>query len=110
MIAPALLVVLAEHVSHLVVTGNIAGRGLVKNPALHQSLFGDGISNVLSGLAGATQPHPRRWQTQAGRLVTTVWQFGACCCDPVLRSLTMRPRAVWRAVRAPIAFGDLVST
>ena len=52
-IAPACLVVLAEHVGHLVVTGHIVGRDLIKNPGLDRSLFGDGLSNILSGLCGS---------------------------------------------------------
>ncbi|PKP30175.1 MAG: uracil permease [Bacteroidetes bacterium HGW-Bacteroidetes-17] len=52
-IAPACIVVLAEHISHLIVTGKITESDLMKNPGLHRSLLGDGISNVLSGFAGS---------------------------------------------------------
>jgi uracil permease len=52
-IAPACIVVLAEHISHLIVTGKITGEDLMKNPGLHRSLLGDGISNMLSGLTGS---------------------------------------------------------
>jgi uracil permease len=52
-IAPACIVVLAEHISHLIVTGKIAGEDLMAKPGLHKSLLGDGISNVLSGVAGS---------------------------------------------------------
>jgi uracil permease len=52
-IAPACIVVLAEHISHLIVTGKIAGEDLMKKPGLHRSLLGDGISNVLSGFTGS---------------------------------------------------------
>jgi uracil permease len=52
-IAPACIVVLAEHISHLIVTGKITGNDLMKTPGLHRSLLGDGISNVLSGFAGS---------------------------------------------------------
>ena len=52
-IAPACIVVLAEHISHLIVTGKITDSDLMKNPGLHRSLLGDGISNVLSGFAGS---------------------------------------------------------
>jgi uracil permease len=52
-IAPACIVVLAEHISHLIVTGKITGTDLMKNPGLHKSLLGDGISNVLSGFTGS---------------------------------------------------------
>ncbi len=52
-IAPACIVVLAEHISHLIVTGRITNEDLIKNPGLHRSLLGDGISNLLSGFAGS---------------------------------------------------------
>jgi len=52
-IAPACIVVLAEHISHLIVTGKITGEDLMKKPGLHRSLLGDGISNMLSGLTGS---------------------------------------------------------
>ncbi len=52
-IAPACIVVLAEHISHLIVTGKITNSDLMENPGLHRSLLGDGISNVLSGFAGS---------------------------------------------------------
>jgi uracil permease len=52
-IAPACIVVLAEHISHLIVTGKITESDLMQNPGLHKSLLGDGISNVLSGFTGS---------------------------------------------------------
>lgn len=52
-IAPACLVVLAEHISHLIVTGKITGTNLMNDPGLHRSLLGDGLSNVLSGFTGS---------------------------------------------------------
>lgn len=51
--APAFIVVFAEHISHLIVTGKITGANLMKDPGLHRSLLGDGISNVISGFAGS---------------------------------------------------------
>jgi uracil permease len=52
-IAPACIVVFAEHISHLIVTGRITGSDLMKDPGLHRSLLGDGISNFLSGFTGS---------------------------------------------------------
>jgi len=52
-IAPACIVVLAEHISHLIVTSEITGKDLMTKPGLHLSLLGDGISNVLSGFTGS---------------------------------------------------------
>jgi len=52
-IAPACIVVLAEHISHLIVTGKITGNDLMKDPGLHRSLLGDGLSNIASGFVGS---------------------------------------------------------
>ncbi|MDD4922310.1 MAG: uracil permease [Bacteroidales bacterium] len=52
-IAPACIVVLAEHISHLIVTGKVTGADLMKDPGLHRSLLGDGLSNVFSGMVGS---------------------------------------------------------
>ena len=53
-IAPACLVVLAEHIGHLIVTGKITEKDLMSDPGLHLSLLGDGISNIISGFCGSS--------------------------------------------------------
>lgn len=53
-IAPVSLVVIAEHIGHLVVTGNIVGKDLAKDPGLHRSMLGNGISTIVSGFVGST--------------------------------------------------------
>lgn len=49
---PVLLVITSEHISHQVVTSNIVGRDLLKDPGLHRSIFADNFSTMLSGLVG----------------------------------------------------------
>ncbi|GGF94195.1 uracil permease [Paenibacillus abyssi] len=53
-IAPAALVVIAEHIGHLIVTGNIVKKDLSKDPGLHRSMLGNGLSTLLSGFVGST--------------------------------------------------------
>ncbi|MBB6635633.1 uracil permease [Cohnella thailandensis] len=53
-ILPAALVVIVEHIGHLVVTGNIVGKDLSKDPGLHRSMLGNGLSTILSGFVGST--------------------------------------------------------
>ncbi len=52
-ILPATFVVVAEHVGHLKVTGSIVGKDLTKDPGLHRSLLGDGLSTIISGMFGS---------------------------------------------------------
>lgn len=49
---PVLLVITSEHISHQVVTSNIIGKNLLKEPGLHRSIFADNFSTALSGLVG----------------------------------------------------------
>ncbi|MDO5716991.1 MAG: uracil permease [Tissierellia bacterium] len=49
---PVILVILSEHISHQVVTSNIVGRDLLKDPGLHRSIFADNFSTALSGMIG----------------------------------------------------------
>lgn len=50
----ASLVVIAEHIGHLIVTSNIVGKDLSKDPGLHRSMLGNGVSTLLSGFVGST--------------------------------------------------------
>ena len=52
-ILPATFVVIAEHIGHLAVTSSIMGKDLAKDPGLHRSLLGDGLSTALSGMFGS---------------------------------------------------------
>lgn len=49
---PVLLVITSEHISHQVVTSNIVGKDLIKDPGLHRTIFADNFSTALSGLIG----------------------------------------------------------
>ena len=49
---PVLLVLTSEHIGHQVVTSNVVGRDLIKDPGLHRSLFADYFASALSGLIG----------------------------------------------------------
>ena len=52
-ILPATFVVIVEHVGHLKVTSSIVGKDLAKDPGLHRSLLGDGLSTMISGMFGS---------------------------------------------------------
>src|SRR5690606_5237781 len=53
-ILPAALVLIPEHIGHLVVTGNIVKKDLMKKPGLDRSLLGNGISTIISSFTGST--------------------------------------------------------
>jgi uracil-xanthine permease len=51
-IAPVAIVVIVEHIGHLLVINEITGKDFT--PMLPESLFGDGVATALSGLVGGT--------------------------------------------------------
>jgi uracil permease len=107
MILPAAFVVLAEHIGHLVVTGNIVGRDLVKDPGLHRSLLGDGISNVLSGLVGATPntTYGENIGVMAITRVYSVWVIGGAAVIAILVSFVGKLAALIRSIPVPVMGG-----
>ena len=107
MILPAAFVVLAEHVGHLVVTGNIVGRDLVKDPGLHRSLLGDGLSNILSGLAGATPntTYGENIGVMAITKVYSVWVIGGAAVIAIVVSFLGKVAAAIRAIPVPVMGG-----
>ncbi|UFJ41963.1 NCS2 family nucleobase:cation symporter [Brevibacillus humidisoli] len=51
-LAPVAFVTLAEHLGHLLVTGRVMDRDLLKEPGLHRSLLGDGLATSLAAFLG----------------------------------------------------------
>lgn len=107
MIFPACFVVLAEHIGHLVVTGNIVDRDLMKDPGLHRSLLGDGLSNVLSGLTGATPntTYGENIGVMAITRVFSVWVIGGAACIAIVISFVGKIGAVIRSIPGPVMGG-----
>ena len=107
MIMPAAFVVLAEHIGHLVVTGNIVEKDLVKDPGLDRSLLGDGISNVLSGLVGATPntTYGENIGVMAITKVFSVWVIGGAACIAVAISFIGKFAAIIRSIPVPVMGG-----
>ncbi|MCQ2381054.1 MAG: uracil permease [Acidaminococcaceae bacterium] len=106
-IAPAALVVLAEHIGHLAVTGNIVNRDLLKEPGLARSLFADGLSNVISGFAGAT-PNTTYGENIGVMAITRVystWVIGGAACFAILLSFVGKLAALIRSIPVPVMGG-----
>jgi len=77
-ILPAALVVVTEHIGHQMVTSKIVGRDLIKDPGLHRTLLGDGISTIISGFTGAvpTTTYGENIGVMAITKVYSVWVIG----------------------------------
>ncbi len=106
-ILPAALVVVAEHVGHLVVTGHIVGRDLVRDPGLHRSLLGDGLSTMLSGCVGSvpTTTYGENIGVLAITRVYSVWVLGGAAVLSILISFVGKFAAAIRTIPVPVMGG-----
>lgn len=107
MILPALFVVFAEHVGHLVVTGSIVHRNLIENPGLHRSLFADGLSNIISGLVGST-PNTTYGENMGVMAIThvySVWVIGGAAVFAIMFSFIGKVAAIIHAIPVPVMGG-----
>lgn len=106
-ILPASLVVISEHIGHLVVTGNIVGRDLTKDPGLHRSLMGDGISTVLSGFCGSvpTTTYGENIGVMAVTRVYSVWVIGGAAVISICLAFVGTLSAFIQSIPAPVMGG-----
>ena len=107
MIMPALFVVFAEHVGHLMVTGSIVNRDLIKDPGLHRSLFADGLSNIISGLVGSTPntTYGENIGVMAITRVYSVWVIGGAAIFAIVFSFIGKIAAIIHAIPVPVMGG-----
>jgi uracil permease len=106
-IIPASLVVISEHIGHLVVTGKIVGRELTKDPGLHRSLMGDGVSTVLSGFCGSvpTTTYGENIGVMAITRVYSVWVIGGAAVISIFLAFIGKLSAIIQSIPAPVMGG-----
>lgn len=106
-IIPAALVVISEHIGHLVVTGNIVGRDLTRDPGLHRSLMGDGVSTALSGMLGSvpTTTYGENIGVMAITRVYSVWVIGGAAIISIALAFVGKLSAFIQSIPAPVMGG-----
>jgi uracil permease len=106
-ILPAALVVIAEHIGHLVVTGNIVGRDLTKTPGLHRSLLGNGLSTIVSGFFGST-PNTTYGENIGVMAITKVYStqvIGGAAILAIILSFIGKLAAAIQSIPVPVMGG-----
>ncbi len=106
-ILPAALVVIAEHIGHLVVTGNIVGRDLTKTPGLHRSLLGNGLSTMFSGFFGST-PNTTYGENIGVMAITKVYSvqvIGGAAILAIILSFVGKLAAAIQSIPVPVMGG-----
>ena len=106
-ILPAALVLVPEHIGHLVVTGNIVKKDLVKDPGLDRSLFGNGISTMISSFFGST-PNTTYGENIGVLAITRVystWIIGGAALVAVVLSFCGKLAALITSIPTPVMGG-----
>ncbi len=106
-IIPASLVVISEHIGHQVVTSEIVGRDLLKDPGLHRSLLSDGISTTLSGLCGSvpTTTYGENIGVMAVTKVYSVWVIGGAAIFSMILGFIGKASALIQTIPSPVMGG-----
>ncbi|MBQ2015336.1 MAG: uracil permease [Peptococcaceae bacterium] len=106
-IIPASLTVISEHISHQIVTSQIVGRDLVKDPGLHRSLLADGISTMLSGFCGSvpTTTYGENIGVMAVTKVYSVWVIGGAAVFSILLAFFGQVSALISTIPGPVMGG-----
>jgi uracil permease len=106
-IIPASLVVISEHIGHQVVTSEIVGRDLLKDPGLHKTLFSDGISTTLSGFCGSvpTTTYGENIGVMAITKVYSVRIIGGAAVISILLAFFAPASALINSIPGPVMGG-----
>ncbi len=106
-IIPATLVVVSEHIGHQVVTSEIIGKDLLKDPGLHRSLFADGLSSAISGACGAcpTTTYGENIGVMAITKVYSVWVIGGAAVFSIILSFIGKASALISTIPGPVMGG-----
>jgi uracil permease len=106
-LVPISLVVITEHVGHLLVTSRVVGRDFVKDPGLHRSLAGDGVATAIAGLVGG--PPNTTYGENIGVMAITrvfsVWVIGLAAVLAVVMSFLPAVGAVIRSIPVQVMGG-----
>ncbi len=106
-IIPATLVVVSEHIGHQVVTSEVVGKDLLKDPGLHRSMFADGLSTALSGFCGScpTTTYGENIGVMAITKVYSVWVIGGAAAFSIVLSFIGKASALIQTIPGPVMGG-----
>jgi len=106
-ILPAALVLVPEHIGHLVVTSNIVKKDLIKDPGLDRSLLGNGISTMISSFFGST-PNTTYGENIGVLAITRVystWIIGGAAVFAIILSFCGKLAALISSIPTPVMGG-----
>lgn len=113
------LAAMTEHIADVITAGEVCGRNLIKEPGLHKTLLGDGLSSLAGSLTGAqmTTTYSEYTGTMAVShatspfitLATAITLIGLGFLTPFNQFLAALPNCVFAGV-AICAYGMIANT
>ncbi|MHB9145453.1 MAG: uracil permease [Symbiobacteriia bacterium] len=107
LMAPIAIVLITEHIGHLLVTNKIVGRDFTKDPGLHRSLLGDGLASTFAALVGG--PSATTYGENIGVLAITrvfsVWVLGGAAVIAIVLSFVQKLGALIGTIPQPVMGG-----
>lgn len=106
-IIPACLTVISEHISHQIVTGQIVGKDLLRDPGLHRSMLADGLSTMLSGFCGSvpTTTYGENIGVMAVTKVYSTWVIGGAAIFSIFLAFFGQVSALINTIPGPVMGG-----
>ncbi len=105
--APIALVTMTEHMGHVMVLNKLTKRNFFKEPGLHRTLLGDGLSSVIAGFVGGppTTSYGENIGVLAMTKVHSVWVLGGAAIFAIIFSFVGKVAAVIQSVPSPVIGG-----
>ena len=105
--APIAFVTMTEHMGHVMVLNKLTKRNFFKNPGLHRTLLGDGLSSVIAGFVGG--PPTTSYGENIGVLAMTkihsVWVLAGAAFFAILFSFCGKIAALIQSIPTPVIGG-----
>ncbi|MDE7055631.1 MAG: NCS2 family nucleobase:cation symporter, partial [Lactobacillus sp.] len=105
--APIAFVTMTEHMGHIMVLNSLTKRDFFKNPGLHRTMLGDGLSTIIAGFIGGppTTSYGENIGVLAMTKVHSVWVLAGAAFFAIIFSFIGKVAAVIESIPMPVIGG-----
>lgn len=105
--APIAFVTMTEHMGHIMVLNSLTKRNFFKNPGLHRTMMGDGISTIIAGFIGGppTTSYGENIGVLAMTKVHSVWVLAGAAICAIIFSFVGKLAALIESIPMPVIGG-----
>ncbi|GHV97621.1 uracil transporter [Lactobacillus nasalidis] len=105
--APIAFVTMTEHMGHIMVLNKLTKRNFFKDPGLHRTLLGDGLSSIIAGFLGGppTTSYGENIGVLAMTKVHSVFVLGGAAFFAIVFSFVGKISAVIESIPTPVIGG-----